>query len=170
MHNLAIKGKSISIQKGGSADVFVTANTGPGSRTEETDVHHSVVDDAEFNYRFLFDIALPTRSTKLYVQVWDTRMTGANDALAECVLQLHTLFANVQAAQRRIHEVPKQFYGLTHPLHAGAQGKVELSIALMPRSIAEELEHIAGIGRGAPNQNPYLPPPNRAPSERATRL
>ena len=170
VHDLAIKGKSSAIQKLGAADVFVTAHTGQGSRTEETDVHHGAVDYAEFNYRFLFDIALPTRSTKLHVQVWDTHSTGANDALAECVLQLSTLFANVQLAQRRIHEVPKQFYTLTHPLFSGSQGKIELSVALMPRAVAEELEHIAGIGRGAPNQNPYLPPPNRAAQNKGAGL
>ena len=42
------------------------------------------------------------------------------------------------------------------------QGKIDLSICMMPRAIAEELSNIAGIGRGQPNQNPHLPPPNRA--------
>lgn len=30
------------------------------------------------------------------------------------------------------------------------------------RVVAEELPNIAGMGRGAPNQNPPLPPPDRA--------
>ena len=65
VHDLAIKGKSSTIAKLGSADVFVTAHTGAGSRTEETDVHHGVVDYAEFNYRFSLTCSSPrvTRSS-----------------------------------------------------------------------------------------------------------
>mgnify|MGYP002635781626 CR=1 FL=1 len=57
----------------------------PGSRS-----------DAQFNWRFNFEIGLPTRRTKLTLQLWDTACLGANDALAECSLQLGTLYENVQ--------------------------------------------------------------------------
>jgi len=94
--------------------------------------------------------------------VWDTHSTGANDSIAELVLQLGELYNNVQRAQR-MHEVPRQFYPMTHPLYMGQQGKIDMSIYMMPRVVAEELDNIAGIGRGSPNQNPYLPAPNRQP-------
>ena len=37
-----------------------------------------------------------------------------------------------------------------------------MSISMMPRQVAEQITNIAGIGRGSPNQNPFLPPPNRS--------
>ena len=63
---------------------------------QESDVHTEATDEARFNWRYKFDAALPTRETKLLVQVWDKRSTGPNEALAECVLQLAILHGNVQ--------------------------------------------------------------------------
>jgi len=159
VHELEVAGKSQSIQKDGYASCFVTVQAGHGP-VQESDVHEGVVDHAEFNWRYLFDVQQPTRHSKLTVQVWDTNSTGANDALAECILHLGDLYANVQKA-RRMHEVPRQFYMMTHPLYVGRQGKIDMSISMMPRIVAEELDNIAGIGRGVPNQNPHLPPPIR---------
>jgi len=157
---LETRGKSKAVQQSGTADVFVTVQAGQGA-PQESDVHHGAVDRAEFNWRYLFDVQQPTRHSKLTVQVWDTHNTGANDSLAECTLQLHQLYANVQNA-RRVHEIPRQLYTCTHPLYPGQQAKVDMSISMMPRVVAEELPNIAGMGRGAPNQNPPLPPPDRA--------
>ena len=123
-------------------------------------MHHSAVDYAEFNYRFL-DVQRHASLEAPRPGV-DRHATGANDSLAECVLELRDLYKNVQLAQSRVHEVPRQFYALTHPLYPGQQGKADLSISMMNRPVAEALENIAGIGRGAPNQNPYLPPPDRS--------
>ena len=37
-----------------------------------------------------------------------------------------------------------------------------MSIAMLPRDLAEsDVSLLAGIGRGQPNQNPFLPPPKR---------
>ena len=159
VHDLDVRGKSRHIQNKACADCFVTVQAGH-TPLQESDVHHGVVDHAEFNWRFLFDVQQPTRHTKLTVQVWDTHSTGANDSLAECVLQLGDVYANVQKAHR-LHEVSRQLYVMTHPLYQGQQGKIDMSIFMMPRAVAEELENIAGMGRGSPNRNPYLPPPNR---------
>jgi len=170
VHELEFRGKSKALQHSSSADVFVTVQAGQGP-LQESDVHHGVRDYAEFNWRYLFDMQLPTRHTKLNVQVWDVHSTGANDSLAECVLQIGELYANVEKAHR-MHEIPRQFYTLSHPLYMGQQGKIDMSISMMPRAVAEELDNIAGMGRGSPNQNPYLPPPNRASqaSEKASLL
>ena len=106
---------------------------------------------------------MPTRHTRLQVRVWDERHTGANDSLAECTLQLATLYDNVQARPHEVHEVPRQLYKCTHPLYRGQQAKIDLSISMMTRDVAEQLEHLAGFGRGQPNQAPFLPPPRRRP-------
>lgn len=161
VHELEIRGKSTAIMHSGAADVFVTVQAGQGT-AQESDTHNGCVDHAEFNWRYLFDVHQPTRYTKLTVQVWDARNTGANDALAECTLQLAQLYTNVQLAQR-MHEVPRQLYVCTHPLYSGPQAKIDMSISMMPQSVADQLENIAGMRRDQPNKNPYLPPPERAP-------
>ena len=152
--------KNRHITAEGGANVFVTVQAGHGP-VQESDVHAHAHSDASFNYRYLFDVGVPTRHTKLLIQVWDTRATGPNDALAECTLQLADLYVNARKAAA-IHDVPRQWYTCTHPLYAGQQCKVDLSLSMMPRAIAEELENICALGRSVPNQNPYLPPPTRA--------
>lgn len=60
-----------------------------------------------------------------------------------------------------MHEIPRQVYACVHPSYPGVQAKLELSISMMTRPVAEELAHIAAPGRSAPNQAPFLPPPSR---------
>lgn len=160
VHDLEIRGKSTAIDSAGYANVFVTVQAGNGP-AYESDIHRAALDHAEFNWRYLFDVQQPTRYTKLCVQIWDSASTGANDALAECTLQLAQLYNNVQLAQHTVHEIPRQFYACTHPLYPGQQGRIDMSISMMPRQFAEELQHMAGSGRSQPNQDPYLPAPSR---------
>jgi hypothetical protein len=50
------------------------------------------------------------------------------------------------------------FEKLTHPNFGDkSQGKVEISIEMLPRHVAAQ--YTAGIGRDEPNQNPFLPKP-----------
>jgi len=155
-------GKSAAIEKDNSADVFVTVQAGNGP-TYETDIHQGAKSTADFNWRFVFEVEQPSRNTKLNIQIWDSRSTQANDSLAECVLQLNTLYANVRKAHR-VHEVPRQFYKCHHPLYPGVQAKIELGIMMMTRDLAELSENLAAPGnyRNAPNQKPILQPPNRS--------
>ena len=94
------------------------------------------------------------------MQIWDRRSTGPNEALGECVLQLSTLHGNVQRL-KKMQEVPRQWYTCTHPNHSGPQAKIDISIWMLPRAEAEQLDMVAGYGRGAPNEHPKLPPPRR---------
>lgn len=160
VRELILDGKSKEIDVTGSADVLVTIQEDELKAPQESDVHHGATDEAHFNWRYLFDLALPTRKTKLLVQIWDRRSTGPNEALAECTLQLATLYGNVQRL-KTMQEVPRQWYTCTHPNHAGPQAKIDLSIWLLPRAQAEQLDMVAGYGRGAPNEHPKLPPPRR---------
>ena len=52
-------------------------------------------------------------------------------------------------------------YTCTHPIYRGVQAKIDMEISMLPRSEAAKLEMMAGIGRGAPNEHPHLPPPKR---------
>ena len=89
------------------------------------------------------------------------RSVDANDALAECTLQLADLFYNVQM-NRKLNKVDRQWYTCTHPLYSGVQAKLELSIFMLPSELADnKVEYLAGHGRSEPNQNPHLEPPER---------
>ena len=123
-------------------------------------MHSDATDEARFNWRYKFHAALPTRETKLLVQVWDRRATGPNEALAECVLQLATLHGNVQRLKCK-QEVPRQFYTCTHPNHVGPQAKIDMEVAMLPKVEADQFENLVGHGRDAPNQHPHLPAPQR---------
>ena len=117
---LEYRGKSPAIEAEEATNTFVTIQAGNGP-TFDSDVHNGAKDTAVFNWRYVFDVEQPTRYTKLTVQIWDTRLTSANESLAECTLQLQTLYNNVRRAPSRVHEVPRQFYQCTHPLYPGQQ-------------------------------------------------
>ena len=106
VRELVIHGKSREIDTAGTADVLVTVQASTLLPPQESDVHTEATDEARFNWRYKFDAALPTRETKLLVQVWDKRSTGPNEALAECVLQLAILHGNVQRLKCK-QEVPR---------------------------------------------------------------
>ena len=162
VRELNTKDKSVAIaMANGMADVMVTVQEDETKPPQESDIHYSCAEEAHFNWRYLFELGLPTRKTKLLVQIWDRRSTGPNEALAECVLQLATLHGNVQR-MKTMQEVPRQWYNCYHPNHEGVQAKIDMSVWLLPRSQAEQLDMVAGYGRGAPNEHPKLPPPRRS--------
>jgi len=165
---LEYRGKSPAIEADEATYAFVTIQAGNGP-TFESDVHNGARDTAEFNWRYVFDVEQPTRYTKLSVQIWDTRLTSANESLAECTLQLQKLYNNVRRAPSREHVVPRDFYKCTHPFYPGQQAKIEMEIRMMTREVAERSENLAGVGRGAPNNAPFLPPPNRQGAQLARR-
>jgi len=165
---LEYRGKSPAIEADEATNAFVTIQAGNGP-TFESDVHNGARDTAEFNWRYVFDVEQPTRYTKLSVQIWDTRLTSANESLAECTLQLQKLYNNVRRAPSREHVVPRDFYKCTHPFYPGQQAKIEMEIRMMTREVAERSENLAGVGRGAPNNAPFLPPPNRQGAQLARR-
>ena len=70
VRELVIHGKSREIDTAGTADVLVTVQASTLLPPQESDVHTEATDEARFNWRYKFDAALPTRETKLLVQVW----------------------------------------------------------------------------------------------------
>ena len=92
-------------------------------------------------------------------QVWDSRATGPNDALAECCIDLKLLYMNLMRLQKT-QEVERQLYDMTFAGES-RHAKLDMSVELLPRHEAEKLEALAGLGRSAPNQNPYLARPQR---------
>jgi len=144
----------------GKSDVFcsITPRGSEEYEQQRTDTHFFSTGDAEFNWRMVWPIALPEKSPRLFLQVWDFDLIGANDAIGEAQLNLRAL---CDKAVKRGGAVKQEstWIPCTHPNYKEVQGRVRITMELLPR--AEAIMKPAGKGRGAPNQNPFLPEPVR---------
>jgi len=145
---------------GGTSDVFI-AVTPIGNQPyvmRRTDTHNNSPGDAEFNWRMVWQMALPEKSPRLFIQVWDADILSSNDAIGEAQLTLKPL---CEQAVRRGGTVRREnvLVKTTHPNYVGNQGTVRLTIELVPRY--EALQRPVGQGRDNPNQHPFLPDPVR---------
>ncbi len=109
--------------------------------------------------------------------MWDKDITDADDLIGEIQLLLNDQsFRMLDKVYKRKKRVVMKKYDsklkknldrfwlcFTHPEEKDAndnyipQGYAEVSIEIMPKGFADEVE--AGIGRDAPNANPLLPDP-----------
>jgi len=145
---------------GGTSDVFISIQPhGAQSYAQyKTDTHWRSSGDAEFNYRMVWPMALPEKSPRLFLQIWDADILTADDAIGEAQL---TLKGNCEKAVRRGGAVKLDpvWVSCYHPNYDGVQGKVRLTIELIPSGDA--IVRPVGQGRGPPNQYPFLPEPFR---------
>jgi len=146
-------------------DLFVTcAISIPGVKKQETDTHfRSKKGKGNFNWRMKFPLTLPMKTwPRLRFQVWDLDIFSPNDSICETVMTLKGLCKLAMKKRDRIKIYVKGkdrlwLENLKHPNFAGNQGKMEISIEMMPTDMASQL--VAGFGRSDPNLNPYLPEP-----------
>ena len=107
----------------------------------------------------MYQLSLPSRHVRVLVQVWDSRATGPNDALAECCIDLKLLYMNSMRLQKT-QEVERQLYDMSF---AGEHrhAKLDMSVELLPRHEAEKLEALAGkMGVMKPSYSNTSPPPH----------
>ena len=145
---------------GGTSDVFI-AVTPHGQQPyvmRRTDIHHRSPGDCEFNWRMVWQMALPEKSPRLFMQIWDADILSSNDAIGEAQLTLKPL---CEQAVRRGGPVKRDnvLVRTTHPNYVGNQGTVRLTIELVPRY--EAMQRPVGQGREKPNQHPFLADPVR---------
>jgi hypothetical protein len=165
-------------------DLYVTCHCqGPNiNQKESTDTHlRSKNGLANFNWRMIYPMHLPGKTwPRLRFQVWDKDFFSSNDSICETILSLKGLCKHVLKTGRRtkvvmnksqagsmMDVIKNQSLGdkdkfwlenLQHPNHPGkSQGRLQISIEMMPASIAALLP--AGPGQQPPNSNPFLPPP-----------
>jgi len=146
-------------------DLYITgAIDTPGVPIQSTDTHlRSHNGKGNFNWRMKFPIKLPTKHyPRFRLQVWDLDFFSPDDSICEAYFSLKGLCRKSQKENKRC----KLFQGsndritienLKHPNFEGNQGIVQISMELMPMSIAAQIP--AGMGREAPNTNPHLPEP-----------
>jgi len=146
-------------------DLFLTgALSTKGTKKQETDTHwRSKKGKGNFNWRMKWTIDLPAKPwPRLRMQVWDLDIFSPSDSICETVLTLKGICKRALKKKDRVKIYMKgkdRFYieNLRHPNFKGNQGRVEISLELMPLTMATQLP--AGLGRSDPNLNPFLPPP-----------
>ena len=125
---------------------------------QKTDIHWRSPGDAEFNWRMVWPMALPEKAPRLFVQIWDSDVLSADDAIGEAQITLKPLCERAlrRGGNLRLDNV---IVPCTHPNFKGAQGSLRLTIELLPRM--ESLQRPVGLGRSKPNQFPMLVEPIR---------
>ena len=138
---------------------------------QETDIHwRSKSQKGSWNWRMIFPIDLPiSKRCSLQFSMWDTDILTANDSIGELNFDLGIVFAYMYknfekyGAKRLIlrENKSKLFWkNMIHPKFGNgveAQARLEISIELLHSTEAKKFP--AGLGRGDPNANPFLPPP-----------
>eukprot|EP00456_Euglypha_rotunda_P050257 TRINITY_DN4037_c0_g1_i3.p1 TRINITY_DN4037_c0_g1~~TRINITY_DN4037_c0_g1_i3.p1 ORF type:complete len:176 (+),score=16.04 TRINITY_DN4037_c0_g1_i3:158-685(+) len=115
-----------------------------------------------------FPIALPIAPwPRLRFQIWDFDVFAPDDSICEVTMSLKGLCKRAVKKKDRtkIFVKNKKFKSderfwldnLKHPNFKGNQGRMEISIELIPVTVASQLP--AGLGRSDPNANPFLPEP-----------
>eukprot|EP00743_Colponemidia_sp_Colp-15_P011268 GILK01012542.1.p1 GENE.GILK01012542.1~~GILK01012542.1.p1 ORF type:complete len:1447 (-),score=299.86 GILK01012542.1:238-4578(-) len=136
-----------------------------GSEKQDTDIHWRCERRGSFNWRLKFDLMLPMKFPRFYLQAWDKDILLPNEVAAERVLNLKPMFDHAFHLHTPYHLTDgtrkannnKQWIELFGPGGSKCAGFVEISIELLPKAVATARP--AGFGRSEPNMNPYLPPP-----------
>jgi hypothetical protein len=150
-------------------DLYVTCQCSfPGLKMQETDTHlRSKKGKGNFNWRMKFPVTLPMKPRgswpRLRFQIWDKDFFSPNDSICEAVVSLKGLCQQALKRKDRVKllvDGKERFWldNLRHPNEAKTQGRMEISVEIMPQSMANT-QLPAGFGRSDPNTNPFLPPP-----------
>ena len=138
---------------------------------QETDIHwRAKSGKGSWNWRMIFPVTLPiTKRCNLQFSMWDQDVFSANDSIGEInmsldiiLIYLHKQFEKCGLNRLILRKNSSKLFWnkLTHPKFGDgkeAQAKLKLSIELMHKSEVEKFP--AGLARGDPNTNPFLPPP-----------
>jgi len=152
--------KDVAFRDKNMSDIFLVCYI-EGIEPQKTDIHwRSENGEGMFNWRMVFPITLPFKNPRLKIQIWDKDLLNPNDVIAEASLNMKGFFNKAYKDKNTPSQaLDRQFIVLTHPNYEGPQGRAEVSIDLLTEEEARKLP--AGKGRGEPNQNPFLAPPDR---------
>ena len=95
--------KDVATKDGNQSDVFITIQPRGEAEYEKqsTDTHWFSTGDAEFNWRMTWPVFLPEKAPRLFMQVWDYDLIGADDAIGEAELNLKALYDKVRLVGSR---------------------------------------------------------------------
>eukprot|EP01113_Clastostelium_recurvatum_P029777 TRINITY_DN359_c0_g1_i2.p1 TRINITY_DN359_c0_g1~~TRINITY_DN359_c0_g1_i2.p1 ORF type:complete len:700 (+),score=238.67 TRINITY_DN359_c0_g1_i2:262-2100(+) len=142
------------------SDIFITAYP-EGLKSQNTDTHYrSENGEGMFNWRMVWPITLPLKNPRLKLQLWDKDLLNPNDVIAEATVDLKGFYKRAYKEDgTRRWTIDRQFVSLTHPNYQGVQSKLEMELQLL--TAEEARTHPVGLGRGEPNNDPFLAPPDR---------
>ncbi|GAW78974.1 ferlin [Plasmodium gonderi] len=123
----------------------------------DTDTHYNSKDGkGMFNWRFVFNIKIPTNSTSIKVQVHNYALLSSNEPIGEATLEMSAHFYRARK-KKGLYHIPRFWLQCKHPAHKNkVRGSVEIEASILPKSEAE-IEPV-GNGRDEPNRDPFLPP------------
>jgi hypothetical protein len=133
---------------------------------QETDTHwRAKFGKGSWNWRCVFPVELPIDvKTQLSLSLWDQDIFSASDSIGEVNVSLDMLLATAYVNREekprlilRKDQTKRFMLDFLHSNFEGPQAKVKISMELM--TCEEAAKFPAGVGRGDPNMNPYLPPP-----------
>jgi len=109
-----------------------------------------------FHWRWIFPVKIPCNIPKLLVQVWDFELLSPNDAICEANIQLKGFFT--AAEKKGTKNAADLDLAMTHPNYKGEQGKIALSLELMPQAEADDdpVEESSGFGLAMSSRLPEL--------------
>lgn len=134
---------------------------------QETDTHwRAKFGKGSWNWRCIFNLKLPFKKrTLLHLSMWDQDVFSASDSIGEVNFSLDLLLRHAYLKREEIPRIilrkdqEKRFWlSMMHTKWPGeSQGELQVSMELM--TAEEAAKFPAGLGRGDPNMNPYLPEP-----------
>ncbi|KAL5367027.1 ferlin-like type II membrane associated protein [Cryptosporidium parvum] len=125
------------------------------SDTQSTETHYNSKDGTGiFNWRFVFDIKIPTQYPILKLQLWSYGLIQS-DNIGECSIDLSNDFGRAKKHSSQVTKIPKTWFGFSHPTEQNSpQGQVEIEISIVPGKISDS--NPVGKGREPPNVDPVL--------------
>eukprot|EP00386_Alphamonas_edax_P005199 GDKI01016429.1.p1 GENE.GDKI01016429.1~~GDKI01016429.1.p1 ORF type:complete len:878 (-),score=203.87 GDKI01016429.1:26-2659(-) len=147
----------VPLEESGTVSVYVKASYQMDDGTivsQDTDTHYnSETGTVKFNWRFVFDIKIPSQYPTLKLQIWSWGVTSS-DAISECSVDLQGDFARAKRTHAKVL-IPRTSIKCTHPSYPGqSRGQVDCEISLIPGNDAKA--DPVGKGREEPNKDPVL--------------
>ncbi|EEA05687.1 C2 domain-containing protein [Cryptosporidium muris RN66] len=150
--------RQVPVESNTSISLYVSAvynQEENNSETQSTETHYNSKDGTGvFNWRFVYNIKIPTQYPILKVQLWSYGLIQSEN-IGECSIDFSNDFGKARKHSSQILRIPRTWYGFTHPIQTNLQqGQVELEIAIVPSKISDV--NPVGKGRDPPNVDPFL--------------
>jgi len=151
--------KEVIFKDAKMSDIFLIGYP-DGQKPQLTDTHWRSEDGIGlFNWRMKFPILVPCPIPRFQLQVWDRDILTPNDAICEANLNLRPFYWRAYKRKSSREIMDRQWIDMGHSSKEGIQGKALVTFEIL--TIEEAQKYPAGLGRGAPNQNPFLEEPKR---------
>lgn len=152
--------KGVPVQEYGSVSLYVvglmSGTTSGTIVTQETDTHWNSTDGrGVFNWRFIFDVMVPSEASQLRLQVWGRNLLATHESIAETVIDLSSDLLKCKSLKEVI-TLDRAWVKLYHPANpAQLMGYLDTEIMLTPEQYA--IDNPVGLGRDKINRDPFLP-------------